>query len=198
MNNIDNVRDDLEDWMVKWEKAQEGGIFDGLNTPPKTSPALSQFSNDIDYGGEFGSEDAAYWASTPKDVYVDPLENSLLQENVKRQKAGKNYLGKADIKEAVVGIDRNNAVSSNPTKFSTTVSDQDYQPIWFTQKDFENLENIKAELHSLQDKLNMVEGSGKSDKKLDSRINKMRERVDELSNELVRFVDAIDLPQEPS
>jgi len=180
MEDFNTTRDSLSDWEAKWEKAQADGVFkDAPGFKNKNTHIAPQFYSPIENGDVQGMDDidAAYWASTPKNGYVDPLENAMLHENVVRVKK--------EGREALSTPHGELKPTPNPIKPSSIGKDQEYNAAIFDVKEFETLEKAKIELHELEDKIAaLIDG-----KDLQSKVADLKKKIDDLSNVLTYYSD---------
>jgi len=171
MDDFNTTRDSLDAWVTKWEKAQQDGIF--KDAPKGKSPYTPQtFFPPVEEEEDAPNPDdvdSAYWASTPKDGYVDPLDNKLLHEAVAKVKEGHGKAGGP----------------MNPQPFYAAGKDQEYNAAMFDVKEFEALEKAKVQLHELEDQIaTLVSG-----KDLQSKVVDLKKKIDELSNVLTYYSD---------
>jgi len=82
------------------------------------------------------------------------------------------------------------AQSPNPVRQSTAGKDQELEPgplgLTFSEKDIEDLSELKIKLHNLQDKLNTFEGRGENSTKFESQINSVKDKIEELSTAMTQ------------
>jgi len=179
MDDLNTTRDQLDAWETKWSKAQADGVFKdapGFKDRPTTTPLQGGFYSPVDMGDNQGIDDidAAYWASTPKDGYVDPLENAMLHENVVRVK-----------KEGRESLFTPREPTPNPVRPPSVGKDQEYNVATFDVKEFEALEKAKVQLHELEDQIaSLVSG-----KDLQTKVNSLKKKIDDLSNVLTYYSD---------
>ena len=94
-------------------------------------------------------------------------------------------LSPADLKQATKKI----ADAPNPVVASSIGKDQDISdPVvggnTYSPEDLIQLDSLKVKLHDLLSKLNAMEGSGKTDAKLENQIESLNKQIDELSDSL--------------
>lgn len=178
-NEYDVQSDAFEDWCQKWDQAQEKGIFDDAPRPGATSPQTSEesfFGLQNTHPTSSPSEsDVDYWrnvhfAVSQGDVTPDPLKPQLLQEG-ELQKFKKGY-------------------PPNPMYAYSQGKDQKIAPrqldITFDEEDIKQLADLKRELYELEGQVGSADVNGKSTKKIESRIESLKQRIDELSDSMGR------------
>ena len=183
--------DNLERLAQLWDKAQANGVF---ATPPNPeTPSVTQNKSDSSYFGLVQSHstnqvndcDAKYWkqmweASRRGLSYADPL---ALREDANSKPTT------SDVAKAMIN-------SPNPIHPSSVGKDQDMQPVQlgvtFSPKDIEELAELKVSLHSMKDRLNELEGRGKTPSDYKTQLSSLEKKMDELSNRITQGFPGVD------
>lgn len=178
---------DFDSWCEKWEQAQKDGVFDNADTGPRVTPmqGAESFYGPIDTvpSDAPADADAQYWNNLHKladpHSYKDPVV--LAEAHGTKEEKKKVALGVAD--------------SPNPIRATSVGTDQDIDPgplgLTFTPEDLEKLSEMKIKLHDLQGKLNNAEGLGKSGKQYETKIQSLKNQIDELSTMMTHGIDSL-------
>ena len=170
-------KQELLHWAKVWDKALEKNLF------PKTEESVpsSMNANNSFFGLQSRSEDAP----------LAPLAPDAAYWNKVYQKSKSTGPGVApDILSEAVVSDKIKAVQDNPNpiKLSTVGMDQDVTPealdATFSEKDIEDLAELKNKLFELENKLNEFEGRGENAKKFESQIAKVKSQISALSDSM--------------
>lgn len=173
-NSIQDTLSQLDNWAQRYEDAVESGVFGNPTPQQVTSPMFS------DPESFFGPQnnihtstpspaDAQYWnaVNAMGDGYTgDPM--TLISEQSKKElgDSAKSVASTPNpIRHGTVGMDQDSEVSMGDT---------------WTVEELEDLAEMKIKLHELGDKLAAFE----SGKKVDTDINNLKKRIDELSDSL--------------
>ena len=179
------MQDDFNKWCDLWDKAQKDGIFDDAPKPPSPSPQTSDAASFFGLVNTHSTNtvrdcDAQYW----NDVYEltknnDPQPRYDNGEELLQEETTKSVLGKSA--DAI-------ARSPNPIHPASVGTDQDLTPgslgLTFSEKDIEELSELKLQLHELTSKMASFEGEGKKAKQLESKLTALKKKIDEFSDEL--------------
>jgi len=112
---------------------------------------------------------------TPETGWDDVLSGDLIQEKLDHKSVGQAIMDSPNpIQPTSVGVDQD---IKNPNSMSAT----------YSVGDLERLEGLKLKLHGLLDKLNTMEGLGKSATKLESQITSLNKQIDDLSDSLSKI-----------
>lgn len=174
-------RDEIQKWANVWDKAVEKGIFDGAPKPPTPSSNLGDHSffgpTNSNSTDSISAPDAEYWKnvyslSNNSGDYIDPMEMITEVAKAKNPEMG-------NIASAM-------AHSPNPVRPDTIGKDQEQFDMTFTEKDIEDLSELKIQLHAMEDKINDFEGRGENAKKYENQITTLKKKIDDLSDSLSR------------
>ena len=191
MANLSEQKDQFDSWCDQWEKAMKDGVFE--DAPKQTTTPVQ--TADVSYFGptdthpttDIKDVDAQYW----NQVYSmsrnsgDSPDPTLLHEEKNTQQISKivNAMGQ----------------SPNPIRAPSVGMDQSMEPgplgVTFGPEDIQEIADLKVKLHGLKDKLNTLEGKGQGDKKLESTIGSLQNKIDELSDALGKAFPREVLPQ---
>ena len=175
---MDHMKDLLH-WASVWDKALEKNLFPKAeqNIVPSAQNGTESFfglKSRSDYAPESPSApDAEYWNKVyQKSKHTGPgaapeIFSESVASNVKIVKDNPN-----PIKLSTVGADQ----APTPEAIDTT----------FSEKDIEDLAELKTKLHELNSKLSEFEGRGENGKKFESQIAKIKTQIDELSDSMTR------------
>lgn len=150
-------KDDFDNWVDKWDKAREQGIF---KDAPKLPSTANQTSNDSFFGfrqdnhtDSIDSSDAEYWKAI----------NSVADGGVEMHRIDES----AD------------EDPPNPVRKGTEGPDSASIGETFNEDDVNKLAEMKVKLHDLQSKIAEM-----GEKKYDDQINSLIEKIEELSNKM--------------
>lgn len=175
----------MDQWCDMWDKALQDGFMDKKDAPIEQSNTDSFFgmSNQTDEAGP-DEDDVEAW----RDIYnggefLHGSNDEGLLSEVKDDKA----TFKTNLDSLVK--------SPNPVQPQTIGKDQELDSIdsTYTQEDIDELHELKIQLHGLQDKLASMDGKGEKNKKIESQMNALKEKIEDLSNGLGQV-----LPQQMS
>lgn len=171
-------RQELNHWAKVWDKALEKNVFpikQEENVPSAQNGSEDFFGVTSRYEdeSEISVPDAAYWnkiyqksKETGPGVAPDVLSESV-EDNLKIVKD-----------------------NPNPVKLSTIGPDQNVTPealdATFSEKDVEDLADLKTKLFELENKINEFESRGENAKKFESQIAKIKTQIAELSDSMTR------------
>ncbi len=190
----------LENWMKQWKSAQEKGLFKDAPKPP----VINEQTKSSDYFGNIKEQaepkavgvkncDAQYWQQVYKlskgqklteqtsKIEDDPLGST--PQGKLRDVPDKNSLG---TKAAELGN------AANPVIPSTRGEDQrkHITPDWADGKGLRELVDLKTSLYKLEVKINSHPKFGAYGdespeiKKIQTQIDELKHKIDELSNSL--------------
>jgi hypothetical protein len=161
-----NDREAIQHWVEKYEKAVKDGKLEGAPTPRQDVERPTQ---NLEGQSQIWQQYAGVGSTNSSDQAIMPDDSGLLQEDNK------------DVGNAAQSI----LQSPNPVRTHTVGPDQDLSAtsmgLTFSEKDIEDLAELKLQLHSLQDKLNAFEGRGENSSKFENQINEVKTKIDELS-----------------
>lgn len=181
--------DQFDQWVDMWAKANDDGIFE------KTPDIVPNQTADVSFFGPTDTHstptlrdaDVKYWS----DIYDMSKYNDGSGEDP-------TMLTEQDDKKVTDSV-KAMAQSPNPIRAGSVGMDQAMDNkslgVTFTPQDIESLAEMKVKLHGLKDKLNTMESKGQSGGKLESQINGLQEKIDELSDSLGRAFPGAVLPQ---
>lgn len=184
--------DDLEDWVQKWDKANEEGVFGKSdNAPPVISKqsqtqdffGITQQDVDHDEDNEYASLnecDSKYWSDLYELTKRYGKDSSVVSEYLGGKLSETTSVDKKSYSDSLVS-------SANPVRPSTVGNDKDLtDPVamgsTYDVADLQKLDDLKIKLHNLIDKLNGVEAKGESVTKLENQIDSLQKQIDEMSN----------------
>lgn len=177
---------DINKYAKIWDDALTKGIFDDAPKAARNTPSEEE---DSFFGADFFGQnrspeydpdaplnevDSQYWAKVSKmadhSQYVDPLKEETTPS--------KEVVGKSTDKMAS---------SYNQVKRSSIGKDQDLnvtQNWGVGGKEHFQLEEIKVELEKLESKLNSLESNNQSSSDVQSKIDRLKKQIDDLSDSL--------------
>ena len=165
--NMRNEKDNLENWAVMWDKAQNDGTF------PETAKIKPE---------EEPIEIDPYWANF----------NSGVEEVLNEDHSGP-ATSKADLADQAKDMGR----VPNPVYYNTLGNDQDLEPWtpnWIDGKELEELTELKKDLYNLECEMNTKDGKSEGLGSIEKRIDSMKRKLNDLSNALTpdRFKEILD------
>lgn len=168
MGNFEDVKDDFDGFVKKWDDAVRNGVFKdapGPATPSKNTSDHSFFGLRSDSPTDsIDSADAQYWNAI----------SSLADGGVEVQRLDEDM--------GVAGIANQNP---NPVRRETEGPDSSLNPrsvgLTFDEDDLNRLEKLKSGLHDLGSK-----SAEMGEKDYDSEIKAMMKKIEELSNLMCR------------
>ena len=179
MDKMQKHKQEMSDWADEYEKAIKNGVFDEYKESKKKTPATSRDVKDDKSYKTFVDGEESYWeairnASKHIGAAPDPLKAfDVLNE------AKKSHKEKLANKAKTLGD------SANPVVHTTVGVDQSGDPealgATYSNEDLEKINDLKLDLHSLQDKLNALEGLGDKSTKIEGQIGKIKDEIDKLS-----------------
>jgi TolA-binding protein len=179
---MDKQKDEFDDFVSKWEKAQQDGVFKGAELPnvnPQTSTGSFFGFTQTNPTDSAAATDKEYWNAINMAANDwDPNSNGVINEE-------------ADHK----------SVPSNPVAKDTLGCDQSFDPQslgkTFTEEDIEKLTELKQELFKLENKLMTSLGFGddKNQKKIQTQIESIKKEIGKLSDEMGRAYKNPDQPK---
>ena len=173
-NDFDAQSKNFDGWCDMWEKAQDKGIFDDAPHAPELNRQTSQesFFGPQNTNPTDGPSDAdvQYWNNVNQMAQGEKPE--LLQEGeLQKYKRGRGY-------------------PPNPMYSYSQGKDHDIAPrqldMTYDEEDVEELGDMKRELHDLESEISTNDVNGKSTKKIESKIESLKKRIDELSTSMGR------------
>lgn len=184
-------RQEMEKWQDQWQKAVDDGVFEGAPKPasPKTGTSffgcITSKSEDSEVINEV---DAQYWKSIAEmgaDGNVpDPIEAS--KKMIEREQDQDVIIHETKEQEEVGKVARTILKSPNPVRHHSVGKDQDLTPqslsSTFSEEDIESLHELKIQLHNAQCMLSSNQIEGKSTKSVETKINNLKQKIDELSD----------------
>ena len=162
---IEKAKQDFDGWMDKWDDALRKGIF---GDEPKPSSPSRGTSDESFFGlrqdnptSSIDSRDSEYWRAI----------NAVADGGVDMMRLDESDPVSVDL--------------PNPIRHSTEGKDQDMEPhqlgATFSDKDLEDLAEMKKKLHDLESKVAKMDGPDQG-----SQIRSMIKKIDELSDKLGR------------
>lgn len=167
--------EDIEKYQKIWEKAQAEDIFADAPKPPRPAEpgdSADYFGNylsgNYDIDKPLNEVDISYWkkVSGIPGKYVDPLSETKEQE--------------AEVAKAMGN-------AANPIYPYSAGKDQEVKvnQNWGAGgKEIEQLAELKAKLEQLEGKITATEVNGGSTKSVQSEIDELRKKIDDLSDSL--------------
>jgi hypothetical protein len=178
---MDKQKDEFDNFVDKWEKAQEAGIFKDAEMPsvnPQTSRdsffGLQQ-SNPTD---SVTVTDGDYW----KAIYSASTDFTPVNEIINE-------------------ADEHKGIPSNPVERDTMGQDQELKPqslgLTYNEEDIKKLDELKRELFALENKrlTSMGFGDDKNEKKYQVQIESVKKEINKLSDEMGRAYKNTDQPK---
>lgn len=166
-------KDDFDDYVAKWDKAVEQGVFKGPELP-KVNPQTAQDSFfgllNTNPTADVSLSDSEYW----KAIYSASTDHNPENPDV--------------ISEA----DEHQSNPVNPQARGSLGIDQDMDPqqlgLTYSKEDVEKLSELKKELYSLESKLltSMGFGDEKNNKKIQTKIESVKVEINKLSDAMGR------------
>lgn len=161
---FESSKEDFDNWVDKWDKAVESGLFKDAPKPPST---CKQTSDDSFFGLQqthptdaINTSDSEYWKAI----------NSVADGGVAFER-----LDEAE-KEKYL---------PNPIHLGTEGEDQKLNHhqlgLTFSEEDIKNLEEMKIKLHELGSKIASMD-----DKSYDSQLKSIISGIEDLSNKMSR------------
>jgi hypothetical protein len=185
MSSTDDILNDLDKYSKMWDDAQKNGLFKQEEKPVNDDEESlggsffgMNFSSDVDSVAPINEVDSKYWSQVAKladQSNFDPLQLE-------------------DTKE-IGNISNTVANAHNPVIPSTVGKDQDVnvKQNWAVGgKEYFELAEMKVKLEQLEGKLSsLFDDSEKDSKNIQSQINNIKSKIDDLSNSLSgsRFSD---------
>lgn len=188
-----NSQDQFYNWLALWDKAvkedpnfsekteskaNKGESFFGVLTESKNPSVKSDPKNpDAGYWNLLINLTEKYGIKNSTSLINDYLENKLQEDT------------KADFKKVAKAV----SDSPNKVKPDTVGSDQDLDNLvslgaTYTPEDIEELTKMKEELNELILKVQQMEFEGKNSDSLKKSIDKLNDKIDELSTRMGKTV----------
>ena len=179
---MDKQKDEFDNFVDKWEKAQQAGIFKDADMPavnPQTSSSSFFGFTQSNPTDAVNTTDNDYWkAIYSASTDFTPLNNEVINEEVDHK-----------------------SVPSNPVARDTMGQDQELKPqplgLTYNEEDLKKLDELKRELFALENKLltSMGFGDDKNQKKYQTQIESMKKEINKLSDEMGRAYKNVDQPK---
>lgn len=165
-NGLDGAKDDFDDWVGKWEKALEDGIFKDAPKPPSTSDHTADqsffgFRND-NHTDSINSSDSDYWRAI----------NAVADGGVDFQRL--------DESKEPTEMDGPNPVRKGTEGPDSDLTDKAVSAT-FNEDDVNKLAEMKVKLHELRNKIAEM-----GDKTYEDQVKALLEKIEELSNKMGR------------
>jgi hypothetical protein len=168
---IQQQKDELDDYVSKWEKAQADGLFDKDKMPPVNPETAT--------GSFFGF------------VQTNPTDNPSLSDN----EYWKAISSAADDHDNITTINESKNLEhkdfpSNPLNSDSVGCDQKMSPQslgqTYTEEELIKLSDLKKDLYELESKILKKKGFGdnKDLDKMESKISLLKRQIHELSDEM--------------
>lgn len=172
-------RENFDDWCDKWEKAKSDGIFENApkHFPSQQTASVSFFGSvNTDPSDGVSERDADYWNT----VHNMSANGELAPKEVFTE----STIDKDGIKKVADAIRQ----SPNPIRPNTIGMDQELEPeqlgVTYSKEDLEKIEETKAKLHEMGDKINSLLGLGKRSDAMEKKMESLKEKLNKLSDEL--------------
>lgn len=178
---IGNQKDEFDDFVSKWEKAQEDGVFKSTELPnvnPQTSTGSFFGFTQTNPSDEVNKTDNEYWNA------INLAASDFLPVD-------------GMINEALVHKD----IPSNPVAKDSVGCDQSRTPqslgATYSEEDLKKLEELKKELFGLENKLmtSMGFGDDKNQKKIQTQIESVKKEIHKVSDDMGRAYKNEDQPK---
>lgn len=166
---MDNLHTDLDHYKDQWEKALKDGFLEkSPHLPEKSIPDF------------FGQYDA------PEETTINECDAKYWQQLYQRTTGQEPMIVEATTKEQIKEKTNKVAGAANPIIPSTTGKDQDMKvtPNWSDGKELRELSDLKIRLEKLESQMNAQEGLGKNGSATKSKIDALKQQIDELSDDL--------------
>lgn len=166
----------FDNWVDQWEKAQKDGIFKDAEKPisPSSQTASHSFFGlvNTDNSKDINDADAEYWQKLHQ--MNDSVDFQGLINESKKSKA-------VEIVKAIHNA--NNPIRPNSTGDDKKLKAKQLGVIW-SPEDIEKLAEMKKKLQELQAKRNAADAQGKNTGAIKSRLEKLVNSIDKLSEEI--------------
>jgi|GEM_PF-2790261 hypothetical protein len=173
-------RGDFDDWCEKWEKAKSDGVFE--NAPNHFVP--SQKTANVSFFGATNSDPSDGVSERDADYWNTVHNMSANGELAPKEVFTESVIDKEGIKKVADAIRQ----SPNPIRPNTIGPDQELEPeqlgVTYSEEDLEKIEEAKAKLHEMGDKINSLLGLGKRSEAMEKKMESLKEKLDKLSDEL--------------
>lgn len=181
--DLEQQKDQFDDFVNKWNDALEKGIFKSQEMPA-TNPQTSQGSffglHNTHPTEDIAQSDQDYW----KAIYSASTDHSPETQN-----------------DGIITEVDHQTTPVNPVAKGSLGSDQEMNPqqlgATYSEEDLEKLSELKQELFSLESKLltSMGFGDDKTQKKIQSQIESVKKQINKLSDETGRPYKNEDQPK---
>lgn len=191
---------DFDKWVGMWEKVMDTEDF---KEPKPETPYSDDTPGKVDFFGqnrlagddkkEVSRPDVEYWNKVyrmmrKEDDALDPLTDEtgvLTEENGGKlvdPVPKKPNMTNKEMGDASKGV----ANAANPIQPSSLGKDQDYKPSLVSVYQLEQIIDLKTNLQELECKLNSKSafGQSKEGKKIQTQIDELKKKIDELSDSL--------------
>jgi hypothetical protein len=167
---MDKQKQEFDDFVSKWEKAQEKGVFSDPQLPeinPQTSTGSFFGFTQTNNTDTANQTDQEYWNAI--NSAADDHDPKVINESLEHKSTPTNPISRDS-----VGCDQN----LNPQSLGAT----------YTEEELEKLDELKKELYSLENKMLTSIGFGddKNIKKFENQIKSIKKEIHDLSDSLGR------------
>lgn len=168
--DLQQQKDQLDDFVSKWDSALEKGIFKSEEIPavnPQTSQGSFFGLHNTHPTEDIAQNDQEYW----KAIYSASTDHT------------------PEINDGIITEANHQSTPVNPVQRGTLGADQDMKPqqlgLTYSEEELEKISELKKELYSLESKLltSMGFGDDKNQKKLQSQIESVKKQIEKLSDE---------------
>lgn len=178
---MEKQKNELDDFINKWEDALEKGLFDA----PKIPEVNPQTSNNSFFG--FSNTNPSEAPSMTDNEYWKAIHTATDDHSV---------IGE------VINESEHKSTPTNPVSRDTVGCDQKMSPqslgLTYSEEELEKLTELKKELYDLESKLmtSMGFGDDKNQKKLESKIESVKKEIHDLSDSMGRSYKNEDQPKQ--
>ncbi|MHA1948694.1 MAG: hypothetical protein ACW99G_03010 [Candidatus Thorarchaeota archaeon] len=201
-NQFEKEQEDFDKWCNKWSQAQDEGIFDEAPGPHVPTQDLGDHSffgpTNSHSNDDVKDVDVTYWnqvhaLSTGQDMGL------ISEAGVKRPateivgeppklKPAPGWSNKQST--ASQKVSQGVGTSANPIFVNTVGKDQDLKSAQmdatFSERDIEDLAEMKLKLHDLENQVNTFDSNSKSSGKYATKIESLKTQIDDLSDRMTR------------
>lgn len=176
---MDKQKQEFDDFIDKWEKAQEQGVFRDTKLPeinPQTSTGSFFGFTQTNNSDSANQTDQEYWNAI--NLAADDHDPKVINESLEHK-----------------------STPTNPVAKDTLGCDQKLSPqslgITYTEEELEKLSELKKELYSLENKMltSMGFGDDKNIKKIETQIESVKKEIHKLSDSMGRSYKNEDQPK---
>lgn len=191
MSNFSDYKSELQSWIDQYGKEYDDSVskrnknHDRGNIDQKYDVSYYGFPTDeiINENTDLKKSDVKYWNKIKElsckygTTNIDPSDLFKEEETIEEN---------SELGNSASAI----ATSPNPIRHSSVGMDQEMDDTslgnTYTIEDLETIEELKKKLHDLEDQLNSLEGLGKSAIRVESKIQSVVKKINDLSDNLSR------------